>query len=248
MTAPASDRPGTDPDDDLGRFAEIENWIFDLDDTLYAMSPELATMFDRRMRTFIAREMGLSEDKASEVQHDLFRRHGATARGLMIEHGISADDFLDYVHDVDHRSVAPDPALAATIAALPGRRYVLTNSPMSHAERVIAQLGVDGHFADIFDFSRSGHHAKPSPLVYQRLIDETGIDPGRAAMFEDMARNLAEPQRLGMTTVLVVVPKTRNLFRGEWDLEAGPSPKVDFITENLGGFLGAIIAEIGRRR
>ena len=248
MTAPASDRPGTDPDDDLSRFAEVDDWIFDLDDTLYAMSPELAAMFDERMRTFIAREMGLPDDKAAEIQHDLFRRHGATARGLMIEHGISADDFLDYVHDVDHQSVAPDPALAEMIAALPGRRYVLTNSPMSHAERVIEQLGVDGHFADIFDFSRSGHHAKPSPLVYRRLLDETGIAAQRAAMFEDMARNLAEPQRLGMTTVLVVVPKSRNLFRGGWDLEAGPSPKVDFITENLGGFLEAVIGEIGRRR
>jgi putative hydrolase of the HAD superfamily len=222
--------------------------VFDLDDTLYAMSPELAAMFDSRMREFIAREIGVSDEAASLLQHDLFRRHGATARGLMIEHGISPDDFLDYVHDVDHASVTPDPELAGAIASLPGRRFVLTNSPLSHAERVIEQLGADGHFADIFDFSRAGHHAKPSPEVYATLIAETGIVPERAAMFEDMARNLAVPQRLGMTTVLVVLPKTRDLFRGAWDLEAGPSPKVDFITDDLRGFLGAVAAEIGSSR
>jgi putative hydrolase of the HAD superfamily len=244
MTEPFPDRPGTDPDDDLSRFAEIDAWVFDLDDTLYAMSPELATMFDSRMREFIAREIGVSDEAAGLLQHDLFRRHGATARGLMIEHGISPDDFLDYVHDVDHASVAPNPELARAIARLPGRRFVLTNSPLSHAKRVFDQLGVNGHFADIFDISRSGHHAKPSPEAYAALIAGTGIAPVRTAMFEDMARNLAVPQRLGMTTVLVVLPKTRDLFRGAWDLEAGPSPEVDFITEDLPGFLAAVAAEI----
>ncbi len=248
MTGPLPDRPGTDPDDDLSRFADIDAWVFDLDDTLYAMSPDLAAMFDSRMREFIAREIGVSDEAASLLQHDLFRRHGATARGLMIEHGISPDDFLDYVHDVDHASVTPDPELARAIAGLPGRRFVLTNSPLSHAKRVIEKLGANGHFADIFDFTRAGHHAKPSAEVYATLIAETGIAPERTAMFEDMARNLAVPQRLGMTTVLVVLPKTRDLFRGAWDLEAGPSPEVDFITDDLRGFLAAVGAGIGSSR
>jgi len=248
MTDIAPDRPGTDPDDDLSRFAEIDTWIFDLDDTLYSITPELAAMFDERMRSFIAREVGLTDDEAALLQHDLFQRHGATARGLMIEHGIKADDFLDYVHDVDHGSIRPDPELVRSIAALPGKRLVLTNSPLRHAERVIEQIGANGHFAEIYDFTRSGRLGKPHPEVYARLVAETGIAPDRTAMFEDMARNLAEPQRLGMTTVLVVPPRSRELFRGDWDLEAGVRPEVDFITENLRGFLAAVNAEIAPAR
>ena len=166
----------------------------------------------------------------------------------MIEHGISADDFLDYVHDVDHASITPDPVLAQAIASLPGQRFVLTNSPRGHAERVIEQLGAVGCFSGIFDFARSGQHAKPSPEVYARLVADTGIAPERSAMFEDMARNLTEPQRLGMTTILVIPPLTRELFRDDWDLEAGADPEVDFVTENLRDFLGAVVAEIASSR
>ncbi len=237
---------GVDPDDDLGRFGAIDAWIFDLDDTLYSISPQLGAMFDARMRSFIMEAVGLGEDEARVLQKDLFDRHGATARGLMIEHGVAPDDFLDYVHDVDHGSIAPDPRLSEAIAALPGRRFVLTNSPRRHAERVLEQIGADAHFEEIFDFVRSGRQSKPHPDVYDRIVAETGVAPGTTAIFEDMARNLVEPQRLGMTTVLVVPPRTRTLFRGDWDLEAGPHPAADFITEDLAGFLGAVYAEIER--
>ena len=235
---------GTDQDDDLGRFADIDAWVFDLDDTLYTISPELAAEFDGRMRAFIEREIGVAPDEAGRLQHDLFHRHGATARGLMIEYGISPDDFLDYVHDVDHQTITPDPVLSEAIALLPGRRYVLTNGPRRHAEQTIKQIGADGHFSEIFDFVRAGRHAKPNPEVYAGLIAETGAAPARMAMFEDMVRNLKEPKRLGMTTILVVPPRTRDLFRGDWDVEAGPDLEVDFVTEDLGGFLTAIISEI----
>lgn len=237
-------RPGTDPDDDLARFAAIDSWVFDLDDTLYSIGPELAAAFDGRMRSFIEREVGLDAEEASRLQHDLFRRHGATARGLMIEHGIRPDDFLDYVHDVDHSLIEPDPELVAAIAALPGKRYVLTNSTQRHAELTIERLGAAEHITDIFDFRRSGSHAKPHRQAYENLIAETGAVATRTAMFEDIARNLIEPQRLGMTTVLVVPPRTRDLFRADWDLEAGDRPAVDFITEDLRGFLGAVLGEI----
>ncbi len=240
----AAIRPGTDPDDDLGRFAGIDSWVFDLDDTLYAIGPELAALFDDRMRSFIERAVGVGPREASAMQEDLFRRHGATARGLMIEHGVQPDDFLDYVHDVDHSTIEPDPKLMAVIAALPGKHYILTNSPRRHAERTIERLGATDHFADIFDFASSGSHAKPHRHAYENLIAKTGAVPARSAMFEDIAGNLVEPQALGMTTVLVVPPRTRTLFRGSWDLEAGARPAVDFITDHLTGFLTAVLAGI----
>ena len=235
---------GIDPDDDLSRFAAIDAWVFDLDDTLYSIAPELAALFDGRMRSFIEREIGLSPEEASRLQNDLFRRHGATARGLFIEHGVKPDDFLEYVHDVDHSLIEPDPVLAEAIGRLPGKRYVLTNSPLSHATRAIEQIGATAHFTEVFDFASLGGHAKPNPKVYEALVAEIGALPERTAFFEDIARNLTEPQRLGMTTVLVVPPSTRELFRGDWDLEAGSRPTTDFVTENLRGFLTAVLAKI----
>jgi len=238
--------PGVDPDDDLSPFRSIDAWIFDLDDTLYAPTPELAALYDERMRSFIRRELNLSAEEADRVRQDLYGRYGATVRGLMTEHGVSPDAYLAYVHDVDHSWIAPNPELAEAIAALRGPRYVLTNSPASHAEKVLARLGMTELFAGIFDFARSGQFAKPHPDVYARVIADTGIDPRRTAIVEDLARNLREPRRLGMATVLVLPPGTRDVFRAEWDLEQGPEPAADYMTENLAGFLRAVVEETGR--
>jgi putative hydrolase of the HAD superfamily len=240
LTNPPVGRPGLDPDDDLSPFSAVTNWVFDLDDTLYAQSPELAAIYDERMRTFIARELGVAPAEAERLQDDLYNRYGATVRGLMTEHGVTPDAYLEYVHDVDHSTITPNPELVAAIAALPGSRYVLTNSPMVHAERVLARLGMAGLFNDVFDFARGGHHAKPNRAVYDLLLRETGADPRKTAIFEDLARNLREPQNLGMVTVLVLPPGTRDLFRANWDLEGGPDPAADFLTENLAAFLTAV--------
>ena len=61
--------------------------------------------------------------------------------------------------------------------------------------------------------------------------------PRKAAMFEDLARNLAVPHALGMTTVLVVPERTREVFREGWELEGRDAPHVDHVTDDLVGFL-----------
>ena len=64
----------------------------------------------------------------------------------------------------------------------------------------------------------------------------------RTAMFEDLARNLAVPYELGMTTVLVVPAGTREVLREDWELEGRDDPHVDHVTDDLVAFLQAIAA------
>ena len=59
-------------------------------------------------------------------------------------------------------------------------------------------------------------------------------------MFEDLARNLAAPHGLGMTTVLVVPEGTREVFREGWELEGRDAPHVDYLTDDLARFLEQI--------
>jgi putative hydrolase of the HAD superfamily len=56
-------------------------------------------------------------------------------------------------------------------------------------------------------------------------------------MFEDLARNLAIPHQLGMTTVLVVPDGTREVLREDWELEGRDDSHVDHVTDDLTGFL-----------
>jgi putative hydrolase of the HAD superfamily len=161
-------------------------------------------------------------------------------RGLMEEHGLNPDKFLEVVHEIDHSPLTPDPALGAAIAALPGRKLILTNGTRAHAQAVMQRLQIAEHFDDVFDIAAADLEPKPRPQVYDRFLARHGVDPERAAMFEDLARNLEVPHLLGMTTVLVVPTGTREVFREQWELEGRDAPYVDHVTDDLAGFLRSI--------
>ncbi|HLN08274.1 MAG TPA: pyrimidine 5'-nucleotidase [Xanthobacteraceae bacterium] len=222
-------------------FAHVETWVFDLDNTLYPHHL-LWQQVDDRIRDYIARFLNVGADEAYRVQKDYYRRYGTSMRGLMIEHGLDPDDFLDYVHEIDHSPLEPNPALGAAIAKLAGRKLILTNGTRRHAEAVTRRLAIHGHFDDVFDIVAAGLDPKPMPQTYDRFLAAHRVDPSSAAMFEDLARNLSVPHALGMTTVLVVPPRTREVFRQDWELEGRDASFVDHVTDDLTGFLEAIAA------
>ena len=218
-------------------FRDVDTWVFDLDNTLYPARHDLWGQIDARMRDYIAGLLGLSLEDAFKLQKDYYRRYGTSLRGLMIEHGIEPDAFLDHVHDVDLSRLDPSPRLAAAIEALPGKKLVYTNGSERHARNVLFKLGMDQHFAAVHDIVAAEFHPKPTPEAYERFLDAYGVTPNRAAMFEDLARNLEVPHRLGMVTILVVPPGERLEAREAWEFEGREDAYVDFVTEDLAGFL-----------
>ncbi|WP_083202480.1 pyrimidine 5'-nucleotidase [Stappia indica] len=226
---------------DLRVFTGVEAWVFDLDNTLYPASSDLFSQIDARISDYIARHLGLAAEEARLKQKAFYRDYGTTLRGLMIEHEIEPDAFLEYVHDIDYSPVLPNPDLGKAIAQLPGKKYIFTNGDRPHAERTAARLGISEHFDDIFDIVAAGLLPKPNLETYNRFLEKTGVSPARAAMFEDLARNLQVPHKLGMRSVLLVPEGTRAVFRDEWELEGQNAPHVDFVTDDLTGFLNAVI-------
>jgi putative hydrolase of the HAD superfamily len=232
---------------DLTPFRKVESWVFDLDNTLYPRHTRLFEQVDARIRAYVQKLLSLGPEEAHRVQKDYYRRYGTTLRGLMEEHGAAPDEFLQYVHDIDHSPVEPNPQLATAIAALPGRKFILTNGSKRHAEKVAERLGITNHFDDIFDIVRSKMLPKPTPETYDSFIAATGIEPARAAMFEDLSRNLVVPQALGMATVLVVPTGTREVFTEDWELEGHDAAHVDFLTDDLASFLEKVLVAIEAR-
>ncbi len=164
-------------------------------------------------------------------------------RGLMEEHGLEPDEFLEIVHQIDHSPLQPNPALGAAIAKLPGRKLILTNGTRHHADAVLRRLGIEQHFDDVFDIRAAELDPKPRPKVYERFLAHHRVEPKRAAIFEDLARNLEVPHALGMTTVLVVPEGARVVLREEWELAGREAPHVDHVTDDLAEFLRGIVAE-----
>jgi len=223
-------------------FNDIETWVFDLDNTLYPHHLNLWQQVDARIRAYIADFLKISEDDAFRLQKDYYRRYGTSMRGLMIEHGMHPDDYLEVVHQIDHSPIEPNPALGAALEKLPGRKLILTNGTRKHAEAVMRRLAVDERFEDVFDIVAAELEPKPAPQTYNRFLAAHGVTPERSAMFEDLARNLEVPHALGMTTVLVVPSGARVVLREEWELEGHDAAHVDHVTDDLVGFLETIAA------
>src|SRR5262249_17332216 len=132
-------------------FAHIETWGFDLDNTLYPHHLNLWQQVDDRIPNYVAKFLGTTHDQAFRKQKDFYRRYGTTMRGMMVEHGMNPDDFLDYVHQIDHSPIEPNPSLGAALERLPGRKLILTNGTRAHADAVMKRLAIDRHFEDVFD-------------------------------------------------------------------------------------------------
>ncbi len=182
---------------------QIEVWLFDLDNTLYPVGNDFMRLIEARMTLFVARELNLPRDEAWAVQKRYLHEHGTTLAGLIANHGIDPEHFLDEVHDVSLDALTPDPELHAGLMRLPGRRLIFTNGDARHAGRVLERLALSDAFEAIFHIAAADYLPKPNPKTFARLIEAHGVDPTRACFFEDSEKNLAPAAGLGMTTVLV---------------------------------------------
>lgn len=228
-------------DVDTTAFAHVDTWVFDLDNTLYPAGSDLWPKIDARITHYIMALYGIDGFSARALQKYYYQRHGTTLRGLMETDAIDPSAFLAFVHEIDRTSIVADPVLADGIRALPGRKLILTNGSRMHAEKTAEALGLDGLFDGVFDIVAGDLVPKPESATYERFLARHDVDPTRAAMFEDIPRNLVVPKTLGMTTVLVVpaphIVDTRESF--EIVSEVTP-PHIDYVTANLPGFLQAI--------
>ncbi|MFD1695457.1 pyrimidine 5'-nucleotidase [Roseibium aestuarii] len=225
---------------DLRVFHGVEAWVFDLDNTLYPAHSDVFPQINDRIASYVADLLKIDRESALKQQKAYYHQYGTTLRGLMTERDIDPDHFLAYVHDIDYSGVAPNPDLGAAIEALPGKKYIFTNGDRPHAERTAAALGITDHFEDIFDIVAADLLPKPGREAYDKFLARTGVSPVRAAMFEDLSKNLTVPHELGMRTVLIVPEGSRVIFEGDWDLEKDTAPEVDFVTDDLAGFLRAV--------
>jgi len=222
-------------------FAHVETWVFDLDNTLYPHHVNLWQQVDARIGEFVSAWLNISREEARTLQKDYYKRFGTTMRGMMTLHGVRADDYLAYVHRIDHSPLEPNPAMGEAIAKLPGRKLILTNGSVDHVDAVLNRLGLVGHFDGVFDIIAAELEPKPAPQTYQKFLALHAVDPARAAMFEDLARNLVVPHELGMTTVLVVPDGSKDVVREDWELEGRDAAHVDHVTDDLTGFLRELV-------
>jgi putative hydrolase of the HAD superfamily len=222
--------------------SHITDWVFDLDNTLYPRECNLFAQIDLLISQYMVAVTGLPYTEARALQKTYYREFGTTLNGLMHQHAVDPEHFLRTVHAIDYSPVVAYPALIAAITALPGRRYILTNGDVPHAEAVLTRLGGTGLFDVIHDVRAMNYNPKPLRSAYDGFLTRYGIDPRHAIMFDDLDKNLLVPHELGMTTVHVVPGEDFTHSQVEaWELEQPTGPHIHHRTSDVVAFLAAAV-------
>ena len=80
---------------------KIKYWLFDLDNTLYSGDTKVFDQVDKKMSKFISEKLNVSIDEAKKIQKNYFHEYNTTLNGMIKNHDIDANEFLEFVHDVD---------------------------------------------------------------------------------------------------------------------------------------------------
>ncbi len=217
-------------------FKNVSTWIFDLDNTLYPPESYLWPQVDERITRYLADFFGIDGQSSRLLQKYYYQRYGTTLSGLMDHYVIDPHHFLDFAHRIDYGNLMPNPSLKEALEHLKGRKFILTNGSLEHANHVSEKLGIRTYFDGVFSITDAEFVPKPDRSVYERFLDRYSVEPTGAAMFEDIAKNLIIPSDMGMTTVLVL-PQTVDPFRELHEQSPVDEPHVHYITRDLPTFL-----------
>lgn len=209
-------------------FSDVAVWVFDLDHTLYPAHNDLFAQIEPRMTAYIARLLQVSDETANDLRDAYWVKYGTSLAGLMAEHDIDPDPFLEDVHDIDFTVLSPDERLKDALSHLPGRKIIYTNGTRPYAHNVLAALGLTGAFDAIYGVEHAQYRPKPERAAFDAVFARDALNPARAAMFEDSIRNLVVPHQLGMKTVHVAPM-------------ADPQDHIHHHTADLAAFLSQLV-------
>ncbi len=183
----------------------IHTIFFDLDDTLYPNTNGLWEAIGERINAFMIQRLNIPEQHVSEIRDGYLHSYGTTLNGLIANHQINPQDYLEYVHEVPLEDfLHPDPDLQKMLAQIQQRKIVFTNSNTGHAKRVLNILGIESNIETIIDIVALDFINKPKPQSYTRAMEITKTsNPGNCLILDDRVDNLLPAVTLGMKTVLV---------------------------------------------
>ena len=88
------------------------------------------------MGKFVSNKLKIDLESAKENSKKYFIKHGTTLKGLMDNHGVEPDEFLDYVHKLDYSIIHPNNEKQRNFK-LQGRKIIYTNANRQHVNEIL---------------------------------------------------------------------------------------------------------------
>ena len=184
----------------------FENWIFDLDNTIYDIKAGLFVKISERITQYIMEVLSFTKEEANLVRSDMYKKYGLTLTGLMREYEIDPDEYLDFIHDVTHPELQYEKQLKLSLNNLSGRKFIYTNASQDHAKKILSAMGIEAEFEKILDIKATNYVPKPDPKSYDIMLKSFGIVSNKvesSVFIEDTAKNLKPAKLLGIKTVWI---------------------------------------------
>ena len=214
----------------------FQNWIFDLDNPMYDINLGLFKKISNRITDFIMSKYSLDIDQAKKIQKEYYLKYGLTLRGLIVEKNLEPEEFLDYVHDVEHPELKKNDQLISKIRILEGKKIIFTNATSKHAEKILKILELEDVFDQIIDIKDLEYIPKPDKRSYKKLLECLNLNKenlNKTIFLEDTIKNLIPAKELGITTVWMKNSMNVKDFNKNFSC-------IDYSFNNLNEFLDTI--------
>ena len=214
----------------------FQNWIFDLDNTMYDINLGLFKKISNRITDFIMSKYSLDIDQAKKIQKEYYLKYGLTLRGLIVEKKLEPEEFLDYVHDVEHPELKKNDQLISKIKLIEGKKIIFTNATSKHAKKILKILELEDDFDQIIDIKDLEYIPKPDKRSYKKLLECLNLNKenlDKTIFFEDTVKNLIPAKELGITTVWMKNSINEKDFKKNFSF-------IDYSFNNLNEFLDTI--------
>lgn len=180
--------------------------VWDLDNTLYRITPEFGHKLDETMARVGIDRLGLdmSFEVALQKVKEGFVKYRDGGELFYRDHGVDVADFYrEYHKEVPYEDIVPYEGLYDALKSLDAEQYIFTYSSRDLAEKILHKLGLweifEGRFYSVEDF---GHFKKNEDAkVYYKLCERIGHNPEDCIFVDDSYSNLEFAKETGMTTV-----------------------------------------------
>lgn len=157
---------------------------------MYPASADMEELTIQRMNKYTARLLGVQLDQASVIRRKHMPKYGTTLEWLMAEQGFAdPEDYFAYVHpEGEEDSVDFDPGLGPFLDSLALPKYIFTNAPMEHADRILGKLRIADRFERVFDVRFCDLRGKPSASAVDGVLAAIGLPAGETLFTDDVPR------------------------------------------------------------
>lgn len=185
-----------------------KNIIWDLDNTLYRITPEFADMLDDATAIAAIKDLGiqLDFDAAKAKVKESYMRYRDGGEIFVQEYGVSPKDIFEAYHKRKPiEPIVPYENVLERIESFPCEQYIFSTSSRDVCEKILKHIGLYEFFKNRFfsveDFNT--YKKNENSKVYNDLCQHIKVDPKDCIFVDDSYSNLEFAKEIGMTTVRI---------------------------------------------